>query len=134
MLSLTRSGVVDLIGKEWYFVRVHDAVQTCLQHLQSLSLNESSKSPEMDSDYKPHLHQRVRKQRADDFTSSELESGNRHVPTSKETNPNLEPLLPRKSWKEQISQILYFGMLYGAGNLCFAIIFTKDLGSIHSFV
>ncbi|XP_008788063.1 sulfate transporter 4.1, chloroplastic-like isoform X2 [Phoenix dactylifera] len=33
---LSRSGLIDLIGKEWCFVRVHDAVQVCLQHVQNL--------------------------------------------------------------------------------------------------
>ncbi|WOG96229.1 hypothetical protein DCAR_0415563 [Daucus carota subsp. sativus] len=96
LLSLTRSSVVDLIGKEWYFVRVHDAVQTCLQHVQSLSA--SGKSPELESDYRPNLFQRVLKPRAEDFTTSELESGYKHVPISKETNPNLEPLLPPRKF------------------------------------
>ncbi|KAL8093337.1 hypothetical protein AgCh_035279 [Apium graveolens] len=95
LLSLTRSGVVDLIGKEWYFVRVHDAVQTCLQHVQSL--NGSPKTPEeLESDYKPNLFHRVQKQRTEDFTSNELEWGVRQVSISKETNPSLEPLLQRK--------------------------------------
>lgn len=26
-----------MIGKEWCFVRVHDAVQVCLQHVQKLN-------------------------------------------------------------------------------------------------
>ena len=34
LLTLSRSGVVE-IGKEWYFVRVHEAVQVCLQHVRS---------------------------------------------------------------------------------------------------
>ncbi|XP_010905703.1 sulfate transporter 4.1, chloroplastic isoform X2 [Elaeis guineensis] len=34
---LSRSGLIDLIGKEWWFVRVHDAVQVCLQHVQNLN-------------------------------------------------------------------------------------------------
>ncbi|XP_010520166.1 PREDICTED: sulfate transporter 4.1, chloroplastic-like isoform X2 [Tarenaya hassleriana] len=38
-LTLARSGMVELIGKEWYFVRVHDAVHVCLQHVQSLNQN-----------------------------------------------------------------------------------------------
>ncbi|KAF3774757.1 Sulfate transporter 4-1 [Nymphaea thermarum] len=33
---LTISGVLELVGKEWHFVRMHDAVQVCLQHMQSL--------------------------------------------------------------------------------------------------
>ncbi|KAF3329968.1 sulfate transporter 4.1 [Carex littledalei] len=35
-LLLSKSGLIDLIGKEWYFVRVHDAVQVCLQHVQNV--------------------------------------------------------------------------------------------------
>nr|CAD1817601.1 unnamed protein product [Ananas comosus var. bracteatus] len=35
-LLLSRSGLIDLIGKEWCFVRVHDAVQVCLQHVENL--------------------------------------------------------------------------------------------------
>lgn len=38
-LLLSRSGIIDLIGAEWCFVRVHDAVQVCLQHVQSSSPN-----------------------------------------------------------------------------------------------
>lgn len=33
-LSLYKSGLLDMIGKEWCFVRVHDAVQVCLQRVQ----------------------------------------------------------------------------------------------------
>lgn len=36
-LLLSKSGLIDLIGKEWYFVRVHDAVQVCLQHVQNVT-------------------------------------------------------------------------------------------------
>ncbi|XP_010558766.1 PREDICTED: sulfate transporter 4.1, chloroplastic-like [Tarenaya hassleriana] len=36
-LTLAKSGMVELIGKEWYFVRVHDAVQVCLQNVQRLN-------------------------------------------------------------------------------------------------
>ncbi|XP_078180868.1 sulfate transporter 4.1, chloroplastic-like [Carex rostrata] len=35
-LLLSKSGLIDLIGKEWYFVRVHDAVQVCLRHVQNV--------------------------------------------------------------------------------------------------
>lgn len=35
LLTLARSGIVELIGKEWYFVRVHDAVQVCLHYVES---------------------------------------------------------------------------------------------------
>ena len=37
LLTLTKAGLVELIGNEWYFVRMHDAVQICLQHIQSLN-------------------------------------------------------------------------------------------------
>ncbi|OEL23327.1 Sulfate transporter 4.1, chloroplastic [Dichanthelium oligosanthes] len=36
-LLLSRSGIIDLIGAGWCFVRVHDAVQVCLQHVQNSS-------------------------------------------------------------------------------------------------
>ncbi|CAL5081770.1 unnamed protein product [Urochloa decumbens] len=36
-LLLSRSGIIDLIGDGWCFVRVHDAVQVCLQHVQNSS-------------------------------------------------------------------------------------------------
>ncbi|XP_020593458.1 sulfate transporter 4.1, chloroplastic-like isoform X1 [Phalaenopsis equestris] len=35
-LSLFKSGLLDILGKEWCFVRVHDAVQICLQRVQKL--------------------------------------------------------------------------------------------------
>ncbi|KAL5711092.1 Sulfate transporter 4.1 [Ranunculus cassubicifolius] len=36
LVTLIKSGVFDLIGKEWYFVRVHDAVQVCLQKVEQI--------------------------------------------------------------------------------------------------
>ncbi|XP_042398288.1 sulfate transporter 4.1, chloroplastic-like [Zingiber officinale] len=36
-LLLSRSRVIELIGVEWFFVRVHDAVQVCLQHVQNMN-------------------------------------------------------------------------------------------------
>eukprot|EP00249_Psilotum_nudum_P008382 c21236_g1_i1 orf=334-2367(-) len=38
MLTLAKSGIPDIIGKEWYFVRVHDAMQVCLFHMQKQEL------------------------------------------------------------------------------------------------
>ncbi|KAA8534262.1 hypothetical protein F0562_031779 [Nyssa sinensis] len=73
LLTLTRSGVVDLIGKEWYFVRVHDAVQVCLQHVQNL--NDIPKTLEPSPENKPSLFQRLLRQRAEEFSAPELESG-----------------------------------------------------------
>ncbi|XP_050250333.1 sulfate transporter 4.1, chloroplastic-like isoform X2 [Quercus robur] len=95
LLTLSRSGVVDLIGKEWYFVRVHDAVQVCLQHVQSLK--ETSKTPGPLLDDKPTLFQRLLRQRGEDVSVSVLESGSQNPLTSKDSDPQLEPLLSRKS-------------------------------------
>jgi sulfate transporter 4 len=36
-LLLSRSGIIDLIGDGWCFVRVHDAMQVCLQHVHNSS-------------------------------------------------------------------------------------------------
>ncbi|KAL0843045.1 hypothetical protein Bca101_016290 [Brassica carinata] len=42
-MTIARSGMVELVGKEWYFVRVHDAVQVCLNCVQSSSNLEDKK-------------------------------------------------------------------------------------------
>ncbi|KAL9351618.1 hypothetical protein Peur_054298 [Populus x canadensis] len=89
LLTLTKAGIVELIGKEWYFVRVHDAVQVCLQHVQSL--NQTPKNPDSFAEDKPSFFQRLSKQREEDLSIAELESGD------KITEPHLEPLLSRKS-------------------------------------
>ncbi|KAL7184720.1 hypothetical protein ACSBR2_026796 [Camellia fascicularis] len=95
LLALTRSGVVELIGKEWFFVRVHDAVQVCLQHVQSLDV--SPKAPQPLSEDKSTFFQRLSKQRTEEFPTADLESGERHSRISKDADPQLEPLLSRKS-------------------------------------
>ncbi|KAJ3680836.1 hypothetical protein LUZ60_015325 [Juncus effusus] len=46
-LLLSKAGLVTLIGKEWFFVRVHDAIQICLQHVQSLTGQTVNKSNEI---------------------------------------------------------------------------------------
>ncbi|XP_010453433.1 PREDICTED: sulfate transporter 4.1, chloroplastic-like [Camelina sativa] len=43
-LTIARSGMVELVGKEWFFVRVHDAVQVCLQYVQSSNLEDKKTS------------------------------------------------------------------------------------------
>ncbi|XP_062092757.1 probable sulfate transporter 4.2 isoform X1 [Humulus lupulus] len=97
LLTLSRSGVVEMIGKEWYFVRVHDAVQVCLQHVQSLKGTPRSTADPVLGD-KPSFLQRMLKQRADDDSSiSQLESGFLRSPVSEDSNPQLEPLLSRKA-------------------------------------
>ncbi|MCD7461463.1 putative sulfate transporter 4.2 [Datura stramonium] len=94
LLTLAKAGVIDLIGKEWYFVRVHDAVQICLQHVQRLT--EFPKAQETLADNKPSLFQRLLSQRKDEFFQPELESGVRESLLSMDTNPQLEPLLSKK--------------------------------------
>ncbi|XP_059625364.1 sulfate transporter 4.1, chloroplastic-like [Cornus florida] len=64
LLTMAKSGVVNLIGREWYFVRVHDAFQVCLQHVQSLK--ETSKTPdEGTTREKPSIFRRLLKHRAE---------------------------------------------------------------------
>lgn len=95
LLTLSKSGVVDLIGKEWYFVRVHDAVQVCLQHVQSLKETPNAAVPLPDD--KLSFLQSLRKSRGEDLSIAELESGAQKPSDFKNTDPKLEPLLSRKS-------------------------------------
>ncbi|XP_038690887.1 sulfate transporter 4.1, chloroplastic-like isoform X1 [Tripterygium wilfordii] len=94
LLTLSKSGVIELIGKEWYFVRVHDAVQVCLQHVQSLqeTPNTSGPPPEEPTSFL----QRLARQRGEDSSISELESGDRRPLFTKNNDPKLEPLLSQK--------------------------------------
>ncbi|KAL3338190.1 hypothetical protein AABB24_030371 [Solanum stoloniferum] len=87
LLTLAKAGVIDLIGKEWYFVRVHDAVQVCLQHVQRLT--EFPKARDSLAENKPSLFQRLLNQRKDEFFQPELESGVHESLLSKDTNPQL---------------------------------------------
>ncbi|XP_057436357.1 sulfate transporter 4.1, chloroplastic-like isoform X1 [Lotus japonicus] len=78
LVTLSRSGVVELIGKEWYFVRVHDAVQVCLQHVQSLKSGSSSPQSRLS------------------FSSAtDLESGTGRLSLSRDRDSPLEPLLSK---------------------------------------
>lgn len=95
LLTLAKANLVELIGKEWYFVRVHDAVQVCLQHVQSI--NEGAKTAEPLEEDKPSLFQRLLKQRREDFSKAELESGDQAPSTTADSDSQLEPLLSRKS-------------------------------------
>ncbi|CAI5962994.1 unnamed protein product [Closterium sp. NIES-65] len=38
MLTMARAGFPDLIGRQWYFVRIHDAVQVCLALLEDTEI------------------------------------------------------------------------------------------------
>lgn len=83
-----------MIGKEWFFVRVHDAVQVCLQHVQNIK--EMPTTPDPPPEESPSLLQRLLRQTGEDLSIPELESGNQSPPASTDTDPQLEPLLPRK--------------------------------------
>ncbi|KAJ8436499.1 hypothetical protein Cgig2_003197 [Carnegiea gigantea] len=91
LVTLTKAGLVDLIGKEWYFVRVHDAVQICLQHVQG-GPNELSRTPDSLVEGKRGFFQRsnLRKEEA----TVDLESGLQTSSSSTSSDPQLqEPLL-----------------------------------------
>jgi len=97
LLTFSKSGLVELIGKEWYFVRVHDAVQVCLQHVQSLKAGpDSSLTPLSSFEDKPSLFARLSKDRAEKFSVTDLESGNGRPPHPKDRDSQLEPLLPKE--------------------------------------
>ncbi|KAF5188678.1 Sulfate transporter, partial [Thalictrum thalictroides] len=99
--TLTKSGVYDLIGKEWYFVRVHDAAQVCLQHVEQL---EGQKADHI-LETKPGISQRLRVQQVEeDGLKLELESGDQDPLL---TDKNAVDQLPEKQsgmfqrlWKE----------------------------------
>ncbi|KAD4586063.1 hypothetical protein E3N88_23664 [Mikania micrantha] len=88
LLTLARSGFIDQIGKEWCFVRVHDAVQVCLQHVPNP--NNPPRIPDSSPDKSSRFLERLRTQRKEDLSSSKLESGEYF-------DPHLEPLLSSKS-------------------------------------
>lgn len=89
LYTLSRAGLVDLIGKNWYFVRVHDAVQVCLQHVQRLN-ETSNNSAEPLINEEPSVLKRLLRNRLDGLFYKDLESGQTQP-------PNLEPLLLKKS-------------------------------------
>lgn len=95
LLTLAKSGFIDQVGKEWCFVRVHDAVQVCLQHVPTS--NSTPKVPESLSDRSSRFLERLGTRRKEDLSTSEMESGERDSSISKDSNPQLEPLLSRKS-------------------------------------
>lgn len=100
LLTLTRSGVVDLIGREWYFVRVHDAVQVCLQHVQGLT-----NSPRKQPSFLESKTSQLLRQRPEDRSLSQLESGNF---AQKDESSHLEPLLSKKPWGKQWGCMLLY--------------------------
>lgn len=94
LLTLTKAGLVDLIGKEWYFVRVHDAVQICLQNVQG---NATPRTPDLLIEGKRNFFQRL-SQKKEDSQTMDLESGDRTSLVSSSSDSQLQvPLLPPRS-------------------------------------
>lgn len=90
LLTLSKSSLVELIGKNWYFVRVHDAVQVCLQHVQA-----GSQTPLSLSEDKPSSFARLFNSRS----TTDLESGgNGRPPLSRDRDSQSEPLLSKERW------------------------------------
>ncbi|KVH89236.1 STAS domain-containing protein [Cynara cardunculus var. scolymus] len=98
LLTLAKSGFIDLVGKEWCFVRVHDAVQVCLQHVQT-STSSSLKAPQVTLHNSSSYLDILKERRKADLTADEMESGERERLTSKDADPVMEPLLSGKSHK-----------------------------------
>lgn len=98
LLTLSKAGLVELIGKEWYFVRVHDAVQVCLQHVQSLKpgSERSHSSHSSSSEDKPSFFSQLFKQREESRTTTDLESGNGRPPLAPIRDSQSEPLLSKE--------------------------------------
>ncbi|CAL0318817.1 unnamed protein product [Lupinus luteus] len=98
LLTLSKSGLLELIGKEWYFVRVHDAVQVCLQHVRSFERgsNNSSQTSLALSDDKPSVYGQLLKQTGENVPISDLESGKGRSPLSMDRDSHLEPLLSKE--------------------------------------
>ncbi|KAH9603062.1 hypothetical protein KSS87_014864, partial [Heliosperma pusillum] len=95
LLTLTKASLVDLIGKEWYFVRVHDAVQVCLQQVQGQA--EKLKSPDSFLDGKRSFFQRLSR-RKEDLPKIDLEIGVPSTLISSSSDNHLEePLLPGRT-------------------------------------
>ena len=96
--TLAKSGFIDLVGREWCFVRVHDAVQVCLQHVQnsastsSSNLTASPRTPRR-SIHNSFSYERLTERRREDLSVSEMESSERGNSLSKDADPTLEPLL-----------------------------------------
>ncbi|XP_057523788.1 probable sulfate transporter 4.2 isoform X1 [Amaranthus tricolor] len=92
--SLTRAGLVELIGKEWYFVRVHDAAQVCFQHVQEF---EMPRTPDSIKGGKPSSFLRLA-QKNETATTIDLESGVHTSSVASNSDHQLqEPLLPGRS-------------------------------------
>lgn len=79
LLTLSRAGLIELIGKKWYFVSVHDAVKACLQQMQSYH-GSTPRAGDQSAGRQPGFMQRQW----------------RHLSGDESTNIDHEPFLPPK--------------------------------------
>ncbi|MFS7916553.1 putative SLC26A/SulP transporter, STAS domain superfamily [Helianthus anomalus] len=89
-LTLSKSGFIDLVGKECCFVRVHDAVQVCLQYVQTST--PSPKTPHLSLHNSTSFSERLneRMNRKEDLTAAEMESGERERILSGDADPIMQ--------------------------------------------
>ncbi|KAK8952930.1 putative sulfate transporter 4.2 [Platanthera guangdongensis] len=73
--TLSRAGLIELIGKRWYFVSVHDAVRACLQEMPGTNSRLGDQSPQRTRGF---VQRQWRQRTGDEFI------------------PNQEPLLLQK--------------------------------------
>ncbi|XP_042489318.1 sulfate transporter 4.1, chloroplastic-like isoform X1 [Macadamia integrifolia] len=103
LLTFARSGVIELVGKEWFFVRLHDAVQVCLQQVRSSQGTPKMVDPPSES--KLNLSQRSSKQPREDSSNSDVESGDQDPRLLRDTEgvvqpPERQPSLLQRLWRQ----------------------------------
>lgn len=63
LLTLARSHLIELIGKSWFFVSVHDAVKACIQQTPNLmGTSPGGRRDAAAQTSQPGLVQKLRKQ------------------------------------------------------------------------
>ncbi|XP_047316218.1 probable sulfate transporter 4.2 [Impatiens glandulifera] len=99
LMTLSKSGLVDKIGKEWCFVRVHDAVQVCLQHVENLLGTHRNQQPPLMSCQETGIMVKEKKTVEDvSSSSSKFLSGDRRSYSDgpKDVESQMEPLIFKK--------------------------------------
>ncbi|KAK9126897.1 hypothetical protein Scep_015743 [Stephania cephalantha] len=104
LLTLAKAGLMELIGKEWYFVRIHDAVQVCLQYVANAK--GSAETVKHSFDRKPSLSQKFQAQLGDTTSSPELAPGDhdsltsRDIESAEDRRDERHPSFLRRLWKQ----------------------------------
>ncbi|GJP74902.1 hypothetical protein CLOP_g5425 [Closterium sp. NIES-67] len=76
MLTMARAGFPDLIGRQWYFVRIHDAVQVCLALLEETEITIETPSRYRRADSTLRTDSAVRGESSQQLSSSSSNSRN----------------------------------------------------------